>query len=139
MTVVWQTDELKAQPKSPRRWRDKFAEALRGVRLGIQGQSSFFVHFFCACLAVLAAIAFNCTPVEWCLVIGCIGLVFTAELFNSALELLFKGLDPAARNRVFHALDTAAGAVLVACLTAAVVGGVVFGRKLLLIFGVWQG
>ncbi|HET6576272.1 MAG TPA: diacylglycerol kinase [Fimbriiglobus sp.] len=135
MTTAWQTDEPPVRVKPPRRWRDKFAEAFRGVQLGAQGQSSFFVHLFFACLAVLAAVALQCGPVEWCLVVGCIGLVFTAELFNSALETLFKGLDPAARDRVYHALDISAGAVLVACLTAATVGAVVFGRKLLVIVG----
>ena len=127
--------EAPPRRRKPRRWRDKFTEALRGIRLGMQGQSSFFVHLFCACLVVLAAIALHCDPFEWCLIAGCIGLVFTAELFNSALELMFKGLDPAARNRVYQSLDIAAGAVLIACLTAATVGGIIFGRKLLLILG----
>jgi diacylglycerol kinase len=98
MTTAWQTDEPPTRVKPTRRWRDKFAEAFRGVRLGAQGQSSFFVHLFFACLAVLAAVALRCDPLEWCLIVGCIGLVFTAELFNSALETLFKGLDPAAMS-----------------------------------------
>jgi diacylglycerol kinase len=128
-------EEPATRPRPPRRWRDKFAEALRGVRLGIQGQSSFAAHVFFACLAILAAAVLECDRVEWCLVVGCVGLVFTAELFNSAVETLFKGLDPAARDRVYHALDISAGAVLAACVTAAVVGGIVFGRKLLVILG----
>jgi diacylglycerol kinase len=139
MPAAWQTDDPPARVKPPRRWRDKFAEAFRGARVGAQGQSSFCVHLFFACLAVLAAVALRCDPIEWCLIVGCIGLVFTAELFNSAVETLFKGLDPAARDRVYHALDIAAGAVLVACLTAATVGGIVFGRKMLLIIGAVEG
>jgi diacylglycerol kinase len=135
MTATWQTDTPSTRVRPRRRWRDKFAEAFRGVRLGAQGQSSFFVHGFFACLAVLAAVALQCDPIEWCLVIGCIGLVFTAELFNSAMETLFKGLDPIARNQVYHALDIAAGAVLMASLTAATIGAIVFGRKLLAIMG----
>ncbi|HVK17132.1 MAG TPA: diacylglycerol kinase [Fimbriiglobus sp.] len=133
MTATWQTVETPDRVKQPRRWRDKFSEAFRGVRGGMQGQSSFCVHLFFACLAVLAAAVLQCDPFEWCLIIGCIGLVFTAELFNTAVETLFKGLDPSARDRVYHALDIAAGAVLVACLTAATVGTIVFGRKLLAI------
>jgi diacylglycerol kinase len=133
--TTWQAEEPSTRPRPPRRWRDKFAEALRGVRVGAQGQSSFYAHFFFACLAVLAAVVLECDRVEWCLVVGCVGLVFTAELFNTAIETLFKGLDPAARDRVYHALDISAGAVLVTCLTAAVVGGFIFGRKLLVIFG----
>ena len=44
-------------PESPpRRWRDKFHEALRGLKFGVRGQSSFFVHFFFAALVIAAAL-----------------------------------------------------------------------------------
>lgn len=116
--------------KRPRRWREKFREAFRGVKLGVRGHSSFYVHFFVAALVTAAAVAFNCDWLDWCLLLGCIGLVFTAELFNSAIETLFHGLDPEAKARIHGCLDIAAGAVLVASLTAAVVGGIVFTRRL---------
>ena len=124
------------RPPRPRRWADKFAEAFRGIRVGIQGQSSFFVHLFFAVLAVAAAAVLDCTPVEWCLVVGCIGLVVTAELLNTAIEILFRGLPAEARDRVYPCLDVAAGSVLVASLTALVIGGIVFGRRLLTLFQV---
>src|SRR5438270_9013322 len=75
--------------KGPRGWRDKFREAFRGVKLGMRGHSSFSVHFFAAALAVAACVALDCRLVEWCLVLLCIGGVFTAELFNSAIEPRF--------------------------------------------------
>jgi diacylglycerol kinase len=115
-----------------RRWRDKFAEALRGIRVGMRGQSSFFAHFFFAVFAVAAAAVLRCGPVEWCLVVGCIGLVFTTELLNTAIETLFKGLAAEARDRVYVCLDMAAGAVLIAGMTSAVIGAIVFGRRLLM-------
>jgi diacylglycerol kinase len=120
--------------RKPRRWRDKFREAVRGVKKGVRGHSSFSVHFFFAVLALAAAVALECEPWEWCLVIGCIGMVLTAELFNSAIETLFRGLEQEARDRVYSCLDIAAGAVLVAGLTAATIGTVIFGRKLLILF-----
>lgn len=125
--------------KKRRRWRDKFREAFRGVKLGVRGHSSFFVHFFFAVLAVAAALALGCGLVEWCLVLGCVGLVITAELFNSAIETLFHGLDAETRSRSYKCLDIAAGAVLVASLTAAAVGTLVFGNRLLVLFHVWEG
>lgn len=124
--------------KTPRRWRDKFREAFRGVKLGVRGHSSFFVHFFFAVLALAAALALGCDLVEWCLVVGCVGLVLTAELFNSAIETLFHGLDAESKARIHGCLDIAAGAVLVASLTAAVVGTLVFGNRLLVILHVWE-
>jgi diacylglycerol kinase len=127
-------DEAVARKKKPRRWRDKFKEAIRGVKKGVRGQSSFSVHFFFAVLVVAAAIVLECDPWEWCLLLGCIGLVVTAELFNSSVETLFRGLTPEARDQVYACLDIAAGAVLVCGLTAAAIGTIIFGRKLLSLF-----
>jgi diacylglycerol kinase len=91
----------------------------------MRGHSSFSVHFFAAALAVAACVALDCRLVEWCLVLLCIGGVFTAELLNSAIETLFHGLDADTRSRWNGSLDVAAGAVLVATLFAAAVGGIV--------------
>ena len=113
-----------------RRWRDKFHESLRGVKLGIRGHSSFFVHFFCAALVLATAIVVRCEPFEWCLLLGCIGMVLTAELFNSAVETIYHGLEENVRVRARHSLDIAAGAVLMASFTAALVGCLVFLPKL---------
>ncbi len=119
-----------AQARPPRRWRYKFGDAFRGLKLGIRGHSSFFVHFFFTALVVAGAIALRCGLVEWCLLLGCIGMVLTAELFNSAVETLFRGLDEETRKRTWPCLDIAAGAVLLASITATVIGALVFLRQL---------
>ncbi len=122
--------EPQGKPRPPRRWRHKFGDAFRGLKLGIRGHSSFFVHFFFAALVVTAAIALRCDLLQWCLLLGSIGMVLTAELFNSAIETLFRGLDEATRERVWPALDIAAGAVLLASVTAMIIGSLVFLRQL---------
>jgi diacylglycerol kinase len=136
------------------------------MRLGIRGHSTFFVHFFFAAIVLATAIVLRCELVEWCLLLGCIGLVLTAELFNSALETICHGLDddavagvsdssvsdpghahprdvigqnseplttyhsPLANRRSRHSLDIAAGAVLLASITAAIIGAIIFIPKL---------
>lgn len=115
-----------ASARPPRRWRDKFADAFRGLKLGIRGQSSFFVHFFVAAAALAAAWVMSLDWVSWCLLLLCIGMVLTAEMFNSALETFCRGLDEPSRNRCAPALDIAAGAVLLAASTAILVGGAIF-------------
>ncbi len=117
-------------PKTRRKWRHKFGDAFRGLKLGIRGHSSFFVHFFFAALVVAAAIVLGCDFLDWCLLLGCIGFVMTAELFNSAIETLFHGLDSATKARIHGCLDIAAGAVLFASFTAILVGGIVFLHRL---------
>ncbi len=119
-------------PKPPKRsWARKFAAAFNGLGVGIHGHSSFFVHFFFAALVVAAATVLQVSATRWCILIGCIGLVLTAELFNSAVETLFRGLDEGTKARTWPALDVAAGAVLMASMTAAVVGLIVFLTHLL--------
>jgi diacylglycerol kinase len=113
-----------------RNWRKKFGAAFRGLKLGVRGHSSFFVHFFFAALVVAAAIVMEVGLIEWCLLLGCIGLVLTAELFNSALETLFRGLDESTQQRAWPCLDIAAGAVLLASIVAAVIGSLVFLQRL---------
>jgi diacylglycerol kinase len=123
--------EETAQPKRPRRpWREKFRDALRGWKFGIRGHSSFSVHFFCAALVLAAAGALQCSLEQWALLLLCIGVVLTAELVNSAIETLHRGLDDLTKERTWQALDIAAGAVLMASATAALIGLLIFGAQL---------
>lgn len=118
-----------------RTWSAKFGDAWRGVKYGIRGHSSFFVHFFMAALVLAAAIALRASLEQWCLLLFAIGLVLMAELMNSAFETLFHSLDPRIRERGWRALDVAAGAVLLASLTAATIGLLVFIPLLIERFG----
>jgi diacylglycerol kinase len=130
---------MEPREKKARRWRDKFREAIRGLKLGVRGHSSFSVHFFFAALVLAAALALDFAWVEWCLVLGCVGAVIAAELFNSAIETLFRGLDLETKGRIKGCLDIAAGAVLAVSLTAAIVGLIVFGRKILILAHIIPG
>jgi diacylglycerol kinase len=129
--------EETADPEAPRprrSWVFKFRCAFRGLKIGMRGHSSFSVHFFFAALVVVAALVLRCGVLEWCVLLGCIGLVLTAELFNSAVETLFRGLDEATRERVWPCLDVAAGAVLLASMVSAVIGTIIFVRQLAALF-----
>lgn len=128
---VPQMDEPLQSPRPRRPWAEKFRDALRGLKFGVRGHSSFFVHFFCAAVVIAAAVALQCTLEQWGLLLLCIGMVLTAELLNSAIETLHRGLDAETRERTWKALDIAAGAVLLASITAAIVGLLVFTERLL--------
>src|SRR4051812_16428922 len=105
-----------------RRWRDQYPAALRGMELGGRGHPRFAAHLFAAAAAVAACVALDCRPVEWCLVLMCVGLVLTTELVHSAIVKLFDGLEAETRSRRTAAPDVAAGAVLMAGLFAVLVG-----------------
>src|SRR5262249_43616008 len=123
------------RPRPTRSWRQQFRDALRGLKLGIRGHSSFFVLFFFSALVVAAGSVLRCGPLAWCLLLGCIGMVLTAELFHSAIESLLARLPEAVKPGVRSCLDITAAAVLVATLAAALIVSVVFLGRLMELFG----
>jgi len=112
-------------------WRDRLRPACRGIKLGMRGHSRFFIHLFCTALVLAAAIVLRCDLVQWCLLLGCIGLVHITELLNNAIEALFRGFQEPSMSRAAPCLDIAAGAVLLASITAGLIGGLVFLSRLL--------
>jgi len=120
-----------------RRWKSKFADAFRGISLGMRGQSSFRVHLVMATAVVLLAAVLRVGLIEWCLLILCIAAVLAAELFNSALERLAREVDRNHNPAVGAALDIASGAVLTAALGSATVGCLIFGRRVGVLAGWW--
>lgn len=118
---------------SRRTWAAKFADAARGVWLAVRYERSFRVHLPMAAAVFVLAAVLGCDWLEWCVLIGCVGAVFAAETFNSALETLFHAQEDTVKARVSGVLDRAAGAVLLVSLTAATIGLIVFGRRLVLL------
>lgn len=122
------TDEF--HPPRRRTWRAKFGDAGRGTMLGLRGQSSFTVHLLCGGVVVAAAAALGLSRGEWCLLLLCIALVLSAEMFNTALEHLARAVDRKPNAEVAAALDVSSAAVLLAALGAAAVGALVFVHRL---------
>ena len=122
------------------KWRNKFHWASIGIAKGIRGQSSFVVHVPMACLVTGFAYGLGCSGSEWAILLLCIGCVLSAELMNSSIELLAKGLCREKNTDVGDALDVASGAVFVMSIASALVGLIILGRKLLaLVLDVYAG
>lgn len=112
---------------SPKRsWLQKFGHAFHGIRLGVRGQHSFAVHTVVGLLVFLAAIVLGADRIEWCILLLCITVVLTAEMFNSALEQLAKAIDRSENRFIADALDIGSAAVLTAAIGASIVGSIVF-------------
>ncbi|MFM7034267.1 MAG: diacylglycerol kinase [Planctomycetia bacterium] len=114
---------------SRRSWRHKFGDAFRGLRRAIRSQTSFAVHLWVAVTVVVAAGVLKVSLVEWCLLVGAIGFVLVAEVFNTAIESLARSLDVGRHPRIRDALDMASAAVLVSGITAALIGAIIFGMR----------
>ncbi len=110
-----------------------FSYALDGLKEAIKGHS-FRVMLFIALIVFVLAIVFKISLFEWIILILSIGLVLTLEIINTAWERSFDYLRPEINPIVKVAKDLVAAAVLVASLTALVVGILVFLPKILEIF-----
>lgn len=120
-----------------RSWPRKFRDAFRGVWLGVRGQSSFRVHFFFTALVIVCAASMQVPLAQWCLLLLCIALVITAEMFNSALEVLAKAITDKQDPHLADALDIGSAAVLVASIGAVIVGSIIFIHRLGVLAGLW--
>lgn len=122
-------------PSPERSWPDKFRDAFRGVKEGVRGQSSFFVHFFAAAIVLAAGVVLGINQVEWCLLVLSITGVLTTEMLNSALESMAKAITGECDPHLGNSLDIGSAAVLLASIGAATVGVVIFGRRVAELLG----
>jgi diacylglycerol kinase len=125
-------------PFCERSWFRKFRDAFRGLKEGVRGQSSFFVHFLVAAAVVAAGLLLRVDRYEWCLLVLCIAGVMTAELFNSALESMARAITHEHHPHLGNSLDIGSAAVLVASIGASIVGAIIFGHRLGLLLGWWS-
>ena len=112
-------------------WVRKFKVAFRGVAIGFSTQSSFKVHLPVAVLVLLLSVWLRIELWQWCVLVGSIGCVLALELFNTGLESLSRAVTREENPWIRDALDVGSGAVLIASLTAALIGSMVLLPPLL--------
>lgn len=101
----------------------RLACAFAGIRTIWRRERTFRTHCLFALGALGAAAALRASPVWWALIILCVALVVALEALNSALEYMIDRLHPELHEEIRCAKDAAAGAVLLASIGAACVGG----------------
>ncbi len=107
-------------------WAHKFRCAFRGLKCGIHGQRSFYVHLPMAAAVIVMAAVLRASIWQWSLLLLCITIVLTAEMLNSSLEHFAKIITDKHDPRMGDALDIGSAAVLIASIGAAIVGAIVF-------------
>lgn len=108
-----------------------FRHAGSGLWLFVAREHNAWIHASGTVVAIGLGLGFGLSTVEWCAIVLAIGLVWVAEAFNTALELLADAAVPERNEQVGRAKDVAAGAVLLAAVSAAAVGVIVFLPRVL--------
>lgn len=103
-----------------------FSDAIQGVIHVVRWERNMRIHLFAALMVILFATVLGVTRLEMTALVLTIGLVFVAELFNTAVEELVDLVTPDYYPLAGLIKNISAGAVLISALTAAGVGYLVF-------------
>jgi len=112
-----------------------FVYAGRGIRLVFSSEANMKIHIVVATLVVICGFIFNINTTEWIACLLCIGLVFGAEMINTAIENVVDLASPDHHELAGKAKDIAAGAVLICAIVSVIIGILIFlpkGLQLLL-------
>jgi diacylglycerol kinase len=109
---------------------DAFKNAFHGVHFVVSTQRNARIHMLLTAIAILVSWFFNISLLEWAAIIIVIGMVWLSECLNTSIEKLTDLASPEFHILAKHAKDSAAAAVLMASITAAVVGLIIFLPKL---------
>ncbi|VBB46829.1 Undecaprenol kinase [uncultured Paludibacter sp.] len=111
-----------------------FSYALKGIKQVIRSETNMKIHLSIAVLVIILGFIFHISTSEWLACIICIGLVFSAETMNTAIETLVDMVSPERKPAAGKIKDIAAGGVFLAALISVVVGMIVFFSKICHLF-----
>lgn len=99
-----------------------FQNALKGLLYCLQYERNFRIHLVVAFYTTCFSVLYRLTAPEYALLICVFGLVLFGEAVNTAFEVLIDMNSPTYNPMAKLSKDIAAGAVLVICIFAVVVG-----------------
>lgn len=116
-------------------WRQRLVDAESGFKLGLRGDSILFVHFFTGSAILCTALVMGISIVEWCVVVLSLATVLAAELFHQVLKSLVEAVGHQFAEPARRPLRIAIAAVFVTMAGAVTALALIFGRRLIEIFG----
>ena len=103
-----------------------FANAIAGIRYNLLNEKNFRIHIVFMVIVILAAILLPVTRSEWLVLLLTIGAVLSAEAMNTAVEKICDRFTGENDHRLKNIKDSAAAAVLIISIVAAVIGVIIF-------------
>ncbi len=103
-----------------------FGYAFTGIWTCLKKERNIKIHSFATVCVVIAGILLHISYEEWLVCLVLFGLILSLELVNTAIEAVVDLVTQEKRPLAKVAKDCAAGAVLIAAIFAAVIGGWIF-------------
>ena len=107
-----------------------FKWAFEGIRDFFKSEPNALIHFVITVMVVSVAAILDVRDMEWVALIIVMGMVWAAELFNTAIEKTMDLLSPEKDPRIKFIKDISAGAVLITAFIAIITGLIIFIPKI---------
>jgi diacylglycerol kinase (ATP) len=107
-----------------------FGFAFQGFKQTFKEEQNMRIHSLVAILVIIAGFVFKISYLEWIAIAGCIGVVFAAEMFNTAIENLVDYISLERHPMAGKIKDLSASAVLVCTIVSVIIGCLIFLPKI---------
>ena len=104
--------------------------ALEGVKQVLLTQQNAKIHAGFSIAVILLGLLLDISRWEWMVLVIVMGLVWSAEIFNTAIELITDMISPEEDPLIKVIKDISAGGVLIAAFISILVGLLLFGPLL---------
>ncbi|MCJ7625967.1 MAG: diacylglycerol kinase family protein [Anaerolineaceae bacterium] len=107
-----------------------FKNAFSGLAYVLRTQRNAWIHLVFTASVIILGVFLKVTGYGWALIIFAFGIVWIAEILNTALEVLVDLASPEKHPLAKICKDVGAAAVLIAALTSVAIGLCVLGPPL---------
>jgi len=121
---------MKQQGLTLRSRLKSFGFAFHGLYAFFKQEPNARIHLLATLAVFAAAYYFRISPAELVAIVIVTGLVWVAELFNTAIERTMDFISIEKNSSIGFIKDVSAGGVLLASITAILTGAIVFIPKL---------
>ena len=111
-----------------------FGYAFCGIWTCLRKERNIKIHCFAAVCVVIVGVFLHISYGEWLACLVLFGLILSLEMVNTSIEAVVDLVTKERRPLAKVAKDCAAGAVLIAAIFAAVIGGWIFFPKIAALF-----
>jgi len=122
---------MEAQKFSLKKRAKSFHFAFNGLYRFFSNQHNAIIHAVATLAVIMLSAAIHLPPQKWLFIVFAIGLVWMAELFNTAIEQLCDMVCPQQHPTIKFIKDVSAAAVLVTALVAMITACIIFIPALL--------
>ncbi|QEC45542.1 diacylglycerol kinase family protein [Pseudobacter ginsenosidimutans] len=110
---------------------DSFGYAFKGIRNLLRYEHNAIIHLIATAVIIIAGLWLKIERWEWIVIVMAVGFVWVTEILNTCVERIMDFISTEQHPKIGVIKDLAAGAVLIAALTAVVAGAFIFIPKII--------